>query len=98
MPPDGRGLSPRVEPASRSPVAPHVAIPPEGTEVPWSAALRADIPEYVAEQLREAAHQERCTLVAVLLRLMADHRDGDDERVFCIRPQDLVADRRKVRK
>ena len=80
-----------------SPIAPHVAIPSPGDVVAWSAAVRVDVPEYAGEQLREAAHRMRCTMVSLILRLMSAHRDQDGQPLFYIRPCDLVSDRRKTR-
>ena len=73
-----------------------VAMPEPGVVVEWSAHLRADVPEYVAAQVREVAHRQRCTVVAVLLRALAAQRDGAGRKVFSIRPEDLVADRRRI--
>jgi len=80
----------------RSPIAPDVPIPRDGESVMWSAHLRADIPEYVSEQLREAAHRQRCSVVSLLLRLMEAHRTREGERLFFVREEDLVSDRRRA--
>lgn len=69
-----------------------------GEPVTWTAHLRADIPEYVADQLREAAHRRRCTVVSLLLHLLHSHRDPNGRPVFYVRPEDLVRDRRRERR
>jgi hypothetical protein len=79
-----------------SPFTGAVEIPGPGEEVAWSGHLRADLPEYVVDQLRDVAHRQRRTLVSLLLQLMAPCRDADGRNVFQIRPEDLVADRRKA--
>jgi hypothetical protein len=84
----------RNRPSSQIP--PDVEIPGPGEEVAWSGHLRADLPEYVLDQLRDVAHRQRCTLVSLLLKMMASHRDAGGRNLFRIRPEDLVADRRKV--
>jgi hypothetical protein len=66
-----------------------------GDSVPWTSHLRADVPGYIMEQLREAAYRMRCTVVALILRALAAYVDADGNAVFCIRDEDLVADRRK---
>jgi hypothetical protein len=76
-------------------IAPNVAIPRPGQRVSWTSHLRIDIPLYVFEQFREAAHRKRCTQVSLLLWLMAEHRDPEGHPLFFVRPEDLVADRRK---
>lgn len=81
---------------ARSPVAPDLNIPAVGEAVPWKSALRAEVPVYITEQLRALAYSHHCTVVSLLLRLMADHRDEDGWPAFHVRPEDLVADRRKV--
>lgn len=83
-----------------SPVAPYlvILIPRPGEEIPWTSALRADVPLYVMEQLHEASHQQRCTIVSLLLQLMAKHRDPDGRPLFYIRTEDLVPDRRRARR
>jgi hypothetical protein len=74
-----------------------VEIPGTGEQVVWSGRIRADLPQYVFDQLHEAAHRQRRTQVSMLLQLMADHRDADGNQIFFIRPEDLVSDRRKPR-
>lgn len=81
-----------------SPIAPALSIPAPREAVAWSAAIRADIPVYVGEQLREATHQYRCTLTALLLRMIAEYRDPSGNRVFAVREEDLAADRRRIRR
>jgi hypothetical protein len=58
--------------------------------------LRADLPEYVADQVREVAHRQRRTLVSLLLQMMSSHCDEEGHNLFHIRPEDFVADRRQV--
>lgn len=84
----------RPEPPSR--MVPDMPVPPPGEIVPWIVAFRADLPAYVVEQIREAAHRMRCTRVALLLRLLAAFRDPAGRPVFHIRTEDLVDDRRRV--
>jgi hypothetical protein len=72
-----------------------VEIPATGKQVPWTGTLRADVPMYVSEQTRDVANTLRCTQVALLLRALAEYRDEKGQRVFLIRQEDLVADRRK---
>ncbi|SDB74520.1 hypothetical protein [Belnapia rosea] len=81
---------------AQSPVAPHLDILAVGEAVPWKSALRAEVPFYIIEQLRARAYAQRCTRVSLLLRVMADHRDGNGRPRFYVRPEDLVADRRRV--
>jgi hypothetical protein len=75
---------------------PAFAIPAPGENVAWTGRLRADLPDYVAEQFRDVAHRQRCTQVSLLLQLMAAHRDRDGQSLFHIRPEDFVPDRRKA--
>jgi hypothetical protein len=77
-----------------SPFTGAVQIPGPGVEVAWNAHLRADLPEYVADQLRDVARSQRRTLVSLLLQMAASFRDADGRNLFHIRPEDLVADRR----
>ncbi|WP_372623856.1 hypothetical protein [Falsiroseomonas sp.] len=84
--------------APRSPISPDIPIPAAGEPVPWATHLRAEIPAYVADQLREAAHRRRCTIVSLLLQLIAAHRDPDGRAVFHVRAEDLVRDRRRARR
>jgi hypothetical protein len=55
----------------------------------------ADLPAYAADQLREVAHRQKCTQPALLMKMMASHRDAEGRNIFHIRPEDLVADRLK---
>lgn len=73
-----------------------IAIPEPDEEVAWTGTLRADLPEYVTLQLREVAHRQRRTLVSLILNMMSRYCDGEGNQVFEIRPEDLVADRRKA--
>lgn len=79
-----------------SPIAPHLEMPGRGEEIAWTSFLRADLPLYVMEQLREAAHRRRCTIVSLLLRMMAGHCDAEGRPLFYVRPEDLVPDRRRL--
>jgi hypothetical protein len=79
-----------------APLAYVVDVPGPGEEVAWKGRLRADLPEYVADQLREVAHRQRRTLVSLLLQMMASYCDGEGHNLFHIRPEDFVADRRKI--
>ncbi len=85
-------------PSLISPIAPDLTIPAPGEVVPWSSGIRADVPHYVTEQLREATHRYRCTLTALLLHLMAAYHDAAGAPVFVVREEDLVADRRRARR
>lgn len=80
----------------RSPIAPDIRVPGDGDPVEWSARVRADVPEYVGEQLDEAVHRMRCTKTALIMRMIADYRVSG-RQVFFVRPEDLVADRRTQR-
>lgn len=73
-------------------------LPRPHDRVEWNARFRADVPEYIAEQLREAAHQMRCTNIAVLLHLMAGHVDAAGRPLFYVREEDLIPDRRTVKR
>lgn len=81
-----------------SPIAPDLAIPAPGEVVPWSSGIRADVPHYITEQMREATHRYRITHTALLLHLMAAYRDAAGNPVFVVREEDLVADRRRARR
>lgn len=69
-------------------------MPPPGAPVEWTGRLRAEVPRYVAEQVREVTHQQRCSQVSLLLRALAALRDASGRRVFHIRAEDMVPDRR----
>ncbi len=75
--------------------ASEVRLPTAGEEVLWNTNFRATVPEYIGDQLREAAHRMACTQVALLLYIMAEHLDPSGRPAFFIRDIDLVADRRK---
>ncbi len=83
---------------SRAKFSRDVEIPSPGEEVPWDGFMRSNVPRYILRQLREAAHRMHCTRISLILQVMAAYRDAKRERVFYIRPEDLVPDRRKVRR
>ena len=72
-----------------------VQIPGEQEHLEWTALLRADLPEYVSEQIRAAAFHLRCTQISLILKGIASLRDSEGRPLFHIRSVDLVPDRRK---
>lgn len=78
---------------------PRVAeIPLPADNVAWTGHLRFQLPQYVVDQIYEAAHAFRCTQVSLVLRCLAAHRNHEGRNVFHIRTEDLVPDRRKIRR
>jgi len=75
-----------------------VEMPKAGEEVKWTGFIRTDSPQYVKEQLSEFAHRRKRSLAALIMRMMAEYRDGGDRRVFYVRDEDMVDDRRKVKR
>lgn len=73
-------------------------IPAEEDEIEWAALLRANMPLYVAEQIRRATFHLRCTQVSLLLTGIANLRDSDGRSLVHVRKADLVPDRRKCKR
>ena len=69
-----------------------------GEKVDLTESLRIDFPEYLKAQLSEFAHRRKYTQGAAIAHMMDAHRDGDGRPVFYVRPEDKVADRRKVKR
>lgn len=75
-----------------------IYIPQPGEAISWTERLRADLPEYVMLQVREACHRQRCTIMGLYLPMMDAQRDAHGRKLFYIRDEELVPDRRKVRR
>ena len=84
------------EPRPVCPIAPHLDMPLAGEAVEWGGNFRAEIPRYVFEQMDEYCHRRKRTQVAALLEILNAHRDSKGQRVFFVREEDMVPDRRKV--
>ena len=82
----------------QGPSALGVTIPAPGEQVLWKGNIRAEVPQYIFDQVHAAAFHWKCTQISVLLRVLSEHRDIHGKRVFYIRPEDIMADRRKTRK
>lgn len=54
------------------------------------ASFRIDLPEYLDQELTERSARERATKTFLIMQAL--HRTG-----YTVRPEDLVADRRKIR-
>jgi hypothetical protein len=69
--------------------APELGLPPLARR-PRYASFRVDLPEYLDQELTMCSARERVTKAYLIMNAL--HRAG-----FAVKPEDLVADRRKTR-
>jgi len=82
----------------KAPLSDALEMPLDDEEVSWLGKFRAEVPDYVINQVYEYAHRKRCTAAHLLLNMMRSYRD-EKGHVFYIRKKDcMVTDRRKERK
>ena len=82
----------------KSPILPDHEMPLEGETVNWGGLLRMDLPDYIHAQLREWSYRNNRTTTSAIMSMIADYRDKNGNKVFYVRPEDVVPDRRKLKK
>lgn len=81
----------------KSPISDSLEMPFDDEDVSWRGKFRAEVPDYVMEQVFEYAHKKRCTVAHLLLNMMRGYRDENGPAFYIRRRDCLVTDRRKAK-